>query len=347
MAAPPPRPRNVSIREVAALAGVSLGSASRVINRVPGVSEGTRERVMRAIAELGYRPNHAAQALRGKRSRTIGCMFTDVTNPLYARLFRAVEARFREAGYVVLLANGLNDPRWELDILEMFRSRGMDGVLIAPGNERHAQVQAAVQALEMPAVILDRDLRCEHDRVQFEHAQGMQHAVSYLLGLGHRDIGLVIAQPHSRPMRRRLEGFRAAFKAAGVAVPSGFIVQLPGAMSPAFDAVAELLQRPRRPSALLALGTSVLNETLNAVHRLRLRIPQDISLVSIGDPDFARSHTPPLSALRVDLDTVASQSARLLLDRIEGRHAAATARRVKVDVEFVVRQSCAAAPTVG
>ena len=102
------KPRSVSIRDVAELAGVSLGSASRVINKVENVTPDTRERVERAIAQLGYRPNHAAQSLRLRSPRTFGCMLTDVTHPLYGKLFNAVEERFRRAGYMVLLANSLN-----------------------------------------------------------------------------------------------------------------------------------------------------------------------------------------------------------------------------------------------
>lgn len=347
MPAAPKSKATVSIREVAALAGVSLGSASRVINEVPGVTTELRERVMKAIAELGYRPNHAAQSLRLRRSRTIGFMLTDVSNPLYAKLFRAVEERFRAAGYVVLLANSLNKPEWEIDILAMFASRGMDGVLIAPGNERHPQVLAAVKALGMPAVILDRDIATDHDKLQFDHAPGMRHAVSYLLGLGHREIALVIAQTTNRPMRRRLEGFQAAFRAAGVELSPELIVRLPGSMSPAFDAVSSLLDRPQRPTAIVALGTGVISETLNAIHRHRLRIPQDISVVSIGDPDFARTYTPAISALRVDLDSVVGESARLLLDRIEGRTHEGEPRVVKVRVEFIVRESCGPVPGSG
>lgn len=333
----------ISIRDVAERAGVSLGSASRVINQAANVTEATRLRVQAAIAELGYRPNHAAQSLRLRSSRTIGCMLTDVTNPLYGQLFHALEERLRKAGYVVLLANSLNSAEREIDILSTFQARGMDGVVIAPGNERHAAVVQAVQALGIPTVILDRDMAANRDRVQFDHAPGMRGVASYLAGLGHRRIALLVTQAASRPMRRRIEGYAAGLRAHGLAVDESLIVRLPTAMSSSFSAVSLLLHRSAPPTALIAMGTHILSEALNAITVQRLRIPEDISVVSIGDPDFARSYLPPLSALRVDIDRAAEDCAALLLARI-GQAGNGDPRTVKVAADFVLRQSCAAAP---
>jgi LacI family transcriptional regulator len=335
--------RSVSIRDVAELAGVSLGSASRVINKVENVTQATREKVTRAIAQLGYRPNHVAQSLRLRSTRTIGCMLTDVTNPLYGNLFHAIEERLRKAGYVVLLANSLNSAEREIDILATFVSRGMDGVLIAPGNERNAAVVKAVEALDIPTVILDRDMATHKDRVQFDHGPAMRSVMSYLIGLGHKRIALVVSEARSRPMRRRIEGFQAALRAHGLQADGDLIVQLPTSMSSAFSTVSQLLARPLRPTAIVAMGTNILNETLNAISSHRLRIPEDISVVSIGDPAFARSYVPPVSALHIDVDTVAEESATLLLDRI--RHRDVSPRReVRVPFELLLRQSCGPAP---
>ncbi len=340
---PPSAPRKPSIRDVAERAGVSLGSASRVINSAATVTPALRERVTAAIAELGYRPNHAAQSLRLRSTHTIGCMLTDVANPLYAKLFHAMEERFRKAGYVVLLANSLNSPEREIDILATFRARGMDGVVIAPGNERHAQVVQAVESFEIPTVILDRDMAADRDRVLFDHLPGMRAVVSYLAQLGHRHIALVVAQSASRPMRRRLEGYRAGLLAHGLALQEDLVLRLPTAMSSSFSAVSLLLRRPDRPTALIAMGTNILNEALNAITTQRLRIPEDISVVAIGDPDFARSYTPPISSLRMDLERAAEEAVTLLLDRIENRSATAP-RSVKVAADFILRQSCGPAP---
>lgn len=333
------KPGKASIKDVATLAGVSLGSVSRVINKFENVSPEVRERVLHAIAQLDYRINHAAQTLRSRSSRTVGCMLTNVTNPLYANLYRAVEEKFRAAGYMMLLANSLNNSRWEVDILNTFQSRGMDGVLIAPGNERNAEVLAAVKRLGVPAVILDRDMVTHHDQVQFDHAPGVKAAVLHLISLGHRDIALVVAGTGNRPMRRRTEGFRAGFTASGLKHDPALIVRVPTSTSPAFAPVEALLASTRRPTAIVALGTAVLGDVLSAVSARNLRIPQDISIVSMGDPDFVRSHVPAVSTVTVDLDAAAGESCRLLLERMNGQ-ATGAARRVVVPTQFFLRGSC-------
>ncbi|MBC7955884.1 MAG: substrate-binding domain-containing protein [Cytophagales bacterium] len=329
----------MSIRDVAELAGVSLGSASRVINKVDNVTLETRGKVEQAIAALGYRPNHAAQSLRLRTTRTIGCLLTDVSNPLYAKLYRALEERMRAAGYMMLLANSLNQAEREIDILSTFKTRGMDGVLIAPGSERDPQVLATIRGLNIPTVILDRDMDTDTDCVLFDHAPGMKCVVAHLAALSHRRMALIVSQSPNRPIRRRVQGFRAGHKAQGLVLDDTLIVHLPTATSPAFEAVQALLQRPDRPTAIVAMGTNILNETLNAINACALRIPQDISLVSIGDPDFASNHVPPISSLRVDLDEVAELSCELLLSRMRGE-ANAAPRTVHITNTFVERASC-------
>ncbi len=336
-----PKTRRPSSKDVAALAGVSLGSVSRVINKFDNVTPEVREKVERAMAALDYRLNHAAQTLRSRTSRTVGCMLTDVTNPLYANLFRVFEDKFRAAGYMVLLANSLNHAEWEVNILEMFRSRGMDGVLIAPSNERNAKVVAAVNQLGIPAVIVDRDMAAHQDHVQFDHVHGIRQAVSHLIELGHRDIAIVVSSVASRPMRRRVEGFRAAFKAHGLKPVEGLIVKLPASTSNAFEPMTALLESKRPPTAVLSLGTNVLGDVLNAIAACGLRIPQDISVVSMGDPAFARSHVPAIGTVNVDLDLAAAESARLLLERMRGDYTGRP-RRVVVQTAFDARESAAA-----
>lgn len=342
--------RAVSIRDVAALAGVSLGSASRVINRAENVTAATREKVERAIEQLGYRPNHAAQSLRLRASRTIGCMLTDVTNGLYAKLFRALEERFRPEGYMLLLANGLNNPQRELDILSMFRSRSMDGLILAPGNERAPDVLAAVQALDVPVVILDRDMPVGKDSLLFDHVAGMTTAVTHLIAQGHRRIALVLGQtpdtPSRRPIRLRIEGFRNGFTANGLAVPDDLVVLSPADTHATFHTMSTLLKGKNAPTAVIAQGTNILHDCLNAIVACGLRIPDDVAVVSIGDPDFAHTYMPPLCSIRIDLQQTAQLCGDLLLGRIR-EDLSGEPRVMQICPELVQRQSCGSAPEPG
>lgn len=330
----------VDIRDVAALAGVSVGSASRVINGVENVSPETRGKVERAIAILNYRPNHTAQALRSRSSKTIGCLFTDVTNPLYARLFRSLEERLRKDGYMLLLANGLNDPQREAETLAMFGRRGMDGVIAAPGNETDPLVLEALNALPMPVVVLDRDMATPTcDAVLFDHAAGMKVAMAELFARGHTHIALALWRASSRPVRRRIEGYRAAYKAAGLRAPN-MVVQAESATSSVFADVDALLKRAAPPTAIVAQGTYTLGSTLRAIEANGLRVPRDISVVTIGDTDFARDHSPAISLLNVDAQRIADLIASLLHSRMN--EPGLPARSERVPLQFADRGSIGA-----
>lgn len=330
--------KGVDIRDVAALAGVSLGSASRVINRADTVSSATREKVERAIKILGYRPNHAAQALRSRSSKTIGCLFTDVTNPLYANVFRALEDRLRVDEYMLLLANGLNDAQREIETLDLFARRGMDGVIAAPDNEHDPKVVAALNSLTMPVVLMDRDVRgASLDTVLFDHANGVKEAVAHFLGIGHRRIALVLGAALNCPARRRIEGYRAAYQAAGIAVPEGLVVQDPSIAGSVYPHLCELLKQPSPPTAVLAQGAYALGSTIQAASANGLRIPQDLSVVAIGDTPFARDHNPPISLLSVDSAGMAELTSRLLRSRMAEPDQVAHVE--KVPVTFLDRGS--------
>jgi len=333
-----------SIRDVARLAGVSLGSASRVLNGASNVTPAVRQRVEQAVEQLGYRPNHVARSLRSRTSKTVGMMFTDLANPLYARVFQAVESRLHSKGYMPLLANSLSIADREIELLGVFQSRAMDGVIITPGNERDPRVVAAVRELPLATVIYDRDLGVERDRLLVEHAPALCKLVTRLIVLGHRRIALVLSQNEARPISRRIEGFRAGFEEQGFAVPEDLILRLPSVMSPAFEAVDAILRGARPPTAIVSLGTPMLGDVFNAIRARGLQVPRDISVVSLGEPGFMRYNQPPVSTLRIDADVIADGLVGLLLDRIRDGDSTSP-REILMTAEYLERGSCATAPT--
>lgn len=331
--------KRIDLRDVAALAGVSLGSASRAINGVENVSTETRERVQRAIDLLGYRPSHAARALRSRLSKTIGCMLSEATNPLYARLFQAMEARLRAEGYVLLLATGLNDADRELENLRLFAERGMDGMILTPGNERDRRILDFLDVSDIPAVILDRDIETKKDVVMFNHVPAVKRITRELLDLGHRRIALLVSHVDVRPNRRRIEAFKAAMREYGITSPNELVRLQTTSTTSTFDEVVGLLKGKEPPTAFIVQGTNTLLSLLNAVAAVGCRIPDDVSIISIGDPDFARTHVPPIAALRVSTDDIVERTVELLLKRIKGDRSMPP-QRALVQFDFKPRQSC-------
>jgi LacI family transcriptional regulator len=335
--------KKIRIQDVAAMAGVSVGSASRVLNQAANVSPDVREKVEHAMAQLQYQPSHTARALRSKSSRTIGCMFSDITNPLYARAFRALEDAFRADGYMLLLAHGLNDAQRELESLRTFQMRGMDGVICAPGHERAPELVALMNSMSMPIVLYDREMPdTRADALLFDHEHGMKSACAQLFALGHERIALALWNAGSRPVRKRIEGYKAAYRAAGMNPPD-LILRQPTPTSSVYEDLLRMLEGPAPPTALIAQGTHILVSALRAVTRTGRRIPQDFSVVSIGDTDFTQTHEPPIAALRTDAELVAAHVKALLLDRLSGRaQIASPPRTVVVPYELVERASWAA-----
>lgn len=330
--------RPVQIRDVAQLAGVSVSSVSRALNRDRYASEEIRAKVADAVAKLGYEPNSVAQSLRSQTSRTIACMVSDVANPMYAEIIGAAELRLQEAGYLMVVANSRNGTK-ELELLNMFRRRRMDGLLLTVDDDTSDAVLEAMGAAQVPLVLLDRDSPLPCDRVTVDHRQGAFSAISFLLSLGHRHILLETPSARVRPGRERIAGAREAVSAAGLPETVLTVVEHTE-MSQArmFSDVLHELSKPTRPTAIVALGTEMLAGALAAIEASRLRIPEDVSVISVGDTVLARFAAPGITALRWDLARFGRTAAELLLDRIEGR--ASENRTVVFSTELILRRSC-------
>lgn len=330
--------RPAQIHDVAARAGVSPSSVSRALNGGRHVSPAVQARVLRAAEELGYVPNLNAQGLRGQASRTVGCLVSDVSNPLYAELVSAAEARLQDEGYLFVLGNSHGDLARELALIRLFRRRRMDGLIVALNNETHPDLLREIEQTAVPLVLLDRDVSVERDRVSADHRGGAYAAARHLIDLGHRDILLVTPGHQVRPGRERMAGMESAFRDTGLA-PEGLTFSLQASsIAFVFSDVKQALAGPRPPSAIVVLGTQMLAGTLSAIASCGLEVPGDVSVISIGDTDLARYAAPGITALRWDLKNVGRQAAELLLSRFGGD--AAPPRAVVFPMELIVRKSC-------
>ncbi len=332
-----------TIRDVAAKAGVSVSSVSRVLNGEPHTSAELHARIMRVVDRLGFEPHSAAQALRSRASNTIGCMVSDLSNPLYSEMVNAAEEELQRAGYVLMLGATRHAEERETAFVSAVRRRRMDGLLLFAGDNSHRNFTGALETLDMPCVAIDRDVP-DTPSVRADHRGGGFEVTRHLIGLGHRRIALLTAQANLLPSSERLAGYRQAHAEAGLDVdPDLFRPQAHGS-SIAFSDVCQLLQGARRPTAIITLGTHMLASVLEALGSNGLRYPQDISLVCIGDTDLARHATPSISALTWDLSEIGRTAARILLERIGDRDAAQDVRPVYLPTRFILRHSCAEAP---
>lgn len=338
--------RVVTIRDVAKAAGVSLSSVSRAMNGGKHVSPRVARDVIETAKRLGYRPDFLARSLRTRSTGMVGCLVSDVSNPLNATIVRAAESRLRDAGYLMVVASTANDPHRERAAADGFRGRRLDGLLVAPGSPANEPIWRDLAGSGTPIVILDRDPVGDDDDPQWpavlvDHRGGAKAATRYLLGLGHRRIALLTADAQMRPSRERIAGFREAFAEAG-ADPAGAELCIQSTpMDFAQGDTLALLRGERRPTAIIALGTRILAGALRAARDLGLSVPGDLSVVSVGDTDLAVVHTPAITALRWSLEHVGHAAAELLLQRLRG-DSGQTQSRALLEVDLVLRGSCAA-----
>lgn len=327
-----------TIKDVANAAGVSLGTASRVLNSQTNVNPAIRARVEQAIAELGYAPDTVAQSMRRGATRTVGVLVRDITIPSLAGFVRAVQDELEAEGYAPLIACSDDRKERELQLMRLFERRRVDGMIMLSSSETDPDLVAAMQNYSTPVVLFDRATPDTLDSVLVEHYEGMQRAVSYLLGLGHLRIALITGSENVYPARERVRGYCSAYREAGIEVSSELIRARSFTDDAAFMEVMNLLDLPEPPTAIVAGGIAMISGPVRALRARGLRIPHDVSLIGASDSDLMQLLDPPITTIRWSYDELGRTSARLLLNRIKNPDP--PVRRATFPTEFLIRGSC-------
>lgn len=337
-AATTPPAGKVTIREVAQAAGVSIGTASRALNRAGRVSEHTIAAVAKVARQLGYAPDAVARSLRTRSSGVVGLLVSDFANPLYARIITAVERELQAAGYALLLANTHNDSLRERSLIDLFRGRRVDGLILGPCETESPETLEALTR-HVPVVALDRDFAASGTGVHVDHYHGALQATRYLLNLGHTRVALLTPGNLLRPGRERIAGFEDAHRERGLKPWPKLIRAERSANDFAFSEALALLSAPEAPTAFMGLGTRILAGVLQALRHSGRSVPDDVSVVSVGDTDLSQLFSPAITALTWDLDAVGRAVAQLLLRRLDAA-AAAEPERIVITTQLVLRESC-------
>jgi LacI family transcriptional regulator len=330
-----------TIRDVARQANVAIGTVSRVLNGHKSVSEDVRRRVLKAIKKLNYEPDRVAQSMRLGTTRTVACATREISIPGYGAIVNAAEEVLRSRGYTLLLAITDERKERELELLRIFQQRRVDAIIMTTSSEEDAELSKRIKQLDIPVVLLDREIPRELDAVTIDHRRGVCAATEYLLGLGHTRIALLTGNPTMRPARERIAGFREAYahigKHQGVVRTGGFSAEF------GFREASALLSASTRPTAIIAGGMAMLSGVLRAVRARGLIIPEDVSVIAGADSDLAALTSPSITAVRWSGTDEGRMAVQLLLNRLGGNRAAAT-QRVMLSTELITRESCAPPP---
>ncbi len=329
--------RRVTIGDVAAQAGVSVATVSKVINGRWGVAESTSERVREIIEKLGYESSLVAQSLRSHRTNVLAVLVVDV-EPFSAELLKGAAQAIRGTGYELVVFSGCgradDQVGWERRYLSRVSGTLCDGaILVTPSS-----VDATHGA---PVVAVDHNVgSSDLPSVDSDNLSGAVAATEYLLGLGHRRIGFLAGRPDLESARLRERGYQLALAAAGVHVDPA-LVQVGGYQPDSAEGAARiLLTRPEPPTAIFAANDVSAIATMAAARALGLSIPEDLSVIGFDNVPESALCEPPLTTIEQPIQQMGFEAVQLLIGLIEQRGEIATHRMLPT--RLVVRGSCRA-----
>lgn len=329
-----------SLTDVAKRAQVSTATVSRVINNSDKVVPETRDLVKRVMRELGYKPNRVARRLRqrGGRRHLLGLIIPDIQNPFFAEIARGVEDVAYANEFAVMLCNSDESQKKEQFYLDVMCAESVDGIILPPLNERDPAVLKLIES-GLPIVTVDRSLsHAGMDKVEVDNRRGAYEAVEYLVGRGHRRIGLIAGRANISTSRERRLGYEDALANNNLAVHLELIRSGDYKQASGRALADELLGLPSPPTALFVLNNLMAVGALEAIHKRGLKIPGDVALLGFDDLPWAEALDPPLTVIRQPAYEVGRSAAELLLKRLSDPKRPET--HLKLRPQLVIRSSC-------
>ncbi|MHA6757049.1 LacI family DNA-binding transcriptional regulator [Streptacidiphilus sp. PAMC 29251] len=319
-------------QDVAGLAGTSPSVVSYVLNNGPRtVAPATRERVLAAVQQLGYRPNAVARSLRLSHTMTLGLVVPDAANPFFAELARTLEDHAWSAGYTLLVGNTVDDPGREAGYIRTFIDRQVDGLVLIPAQgDQPWRTELARSGV--PSLIFDRELEgVEISQVLVDNVRGAQLATEHLLAHGRRRVGCIAGPLGIHPTVDRVVGWRLALEQAGRKAGSGSGGRTGWEACPeaapllhgsfgrldGYRSGRALLSRDRSVDALFVTSDEQAAGVLRAATELGIRVPEDLALVSFDGIAAGAYTTPALSTMRQPVDDLGRTAIARLLDRMK------------------------------
>jgi DNA-binding LacI/PurR family transcriptional regulator len=335
----PPLSRSATLNDVGALSGVSYQTVSRVVNESPLVAEKTRARVLKAIAELGYRPNQAARRLVTRRSRVIGMVGSNITYYGPAQVMVSIEETAKLEGYNLMFI-GLEHPsktRLTAAINDLCEHQ-VDGIVLGVQLNRSVDIRQLCRGV--PFVSLDAATNRDLPAVIVDQQHGVRLATRHLLDLGHQQIACVAGPKDWSAAKERRQGWAQTLKEAGL--EPGPCIEGDWSPGSGFVAVAQLLQSaPRRFTAIMVGNDHMALGALRALHARGIRVPEDISIVGYDDLPESRFFEPPLTTVHHDFAQQGERCVKVLLRMIDREPVEGSLQLLRP--ELVIRESTALA----
>jgi DNA-binding LacI/PurR family transcriptional regulator len=330
-----------NIRDVASRAGVSIATVSRAVNHISTVDPELARRVWKAVEEVGYLPNTQARALVSGRSRILGLIVSEITNPFFPELVQEFENLAVAQGYEVMIGSTNYEPaRTELLIRRMLQ-RNLDGVAVMTFGIEEDLVQRLVER-EFPLVFVDAGPNMPNIRtLKVDYAEGIRQAVQHLAALGHRRIAFVSGPLRLRSATARRDAFLKSMAELGLTVPAEHIVEGDHTMEGGIAAAEYLMGLAELPTAVQCSNDMTAIGVLHGLYETTHKVPEDISVVGFDDIHLAQFMLPPLTTVQMSCKDLATAAIEALRAGIEQDHPKAGKTEWHIPTHLVVRQSTA------
>jgi LacI family transcriptional regulator len=333
-----------TIREVAKLAGVSVGTVSHVLSEVVPVSSALRARVWDAIRQLDFDPNPAARSLKAKKTKMLGMVISDITNPFFPLVVRGAEDCALENGYTVITLNTDDQIEREKQVLSVFRSRRVDGLLlvIAPGTGDVSHIESIIAA-GTPVVCLDRiPPGLNVDSVAVDNLKGARACVHHLIMQGHTRIAILTGSLALQNACDRLKGYKLALREAGIKIDPELIARGDFRTATGHRLSKELLLRQHSPTAIFSSNGLMTLGALAAIEEVGLNCPEDIAVATFDDLPVAEVFRPHLTAVAQPAYRMGYEGVQLLVQRLRKDAPASGPTHIVLEPELKIRESTAA-----
>ncbi|HNW59129.1 MAG TPA: LacI family DNA-binding transcriptional regulator [bacterium] len=339
---------STTITDIATQAHCSVSTVSRVLSKQAKkyrISREMEERILQVAQKLNYRPNHLARGLRLKQSQTIGLVVPDISNPFFAYVTRIIQTFAYNAGYSLIVCNTDENLQTEIDQIELLRSKGVDGFIIMPVGVRYSHLKELLDD-GIPLVLLDRCFdEIQTNSVIVNDYKGAFEAVEHLLSEGHTRIAIVQGLAETHTNRARLRGYLDALAKYGIAPDENLIVGDDFRKNNGYIETKILLRLEQPPSAIFTTSDLITLGALQAIQEEGFLIPEDISLVSFDDTDFAPFLYAPLTAVSQPKELMGEIAVKLLIEDLKSK-GQKEKKRIVLEPQLIVRKSVAHCPPI-
>ncbi len=338
-----------TLSEVAAKARVGTTTVSRVINGGHRVDPKTLARVLRVIETLGYTPNQAARILKGDRTRTIGLLIPSIADPFFSSCAEAAQAIARSHDSLLIVTTTHNDPKIEIESVDVLMRHRSDGLIIAPADSESQTLRGALHRAAVPVVALDRPFSGSSiPAVVADNYAGAKMATQHLIDHGYKRIVCMTGEPNLYTISERMRGYRKTVEAAKLPCLLDTSIQ---DYKSAEHAVESMLAQPHPPDAIFTLKNSTTIFAFEALQKLNIPIPASVALLGYDDFELAAAVRPSISVIQQPIAEIGRIAAELLFDALlrptRGESVAehAIGQQIQLETHLIRRSSCGCPPS--